>query len=74
MLGTVVQLVTTSFTSKEAVNEIAAFYKNKSTKGFDLGLAQSLDNVRAKASWVERDAQDVRAWLSERGFLKKGKL
>ena len=73
MLGTVVQLVTNSFTSKEAVNEIEQFYKNKSTKGFDQGLAQSLDNVRAKANWIERDAQDVRSWLSERGFLK-GKL
>jgi aminopeptidase 2 len=73
MLGSVVQLVTNSFTSKEAVNEIEAFFKDKSTKGFDQGLAQSLDNVRAKASWIERDAHDVRAWLSERGFLK-GKL
>jgi aminopeptidase 2 len=73
MLGTVVQLVTNSFTSKEAVSEIEQFFKNKSTKGFDQGLAQSLDNVRAKANWIERDAQDVRAWLSERGFLK-GKL
>lgn len=73
MLGTVVQLVTNSFTSQEAVNEIEAFFKDKSTKGFDQGLAQSLDNVRAKANWIERDAHDVRAWLSERGFLK-GKL
>jgi aminopeptidase 2 len=73
MLGTVVQLVTNSFCSKEAVDEIEAFFKETSTKGFDQGLAQSLDAVRAKASWIERDAQDVRQWLSERGFLK-GKL
>ena len=73
MLGTVVQIVTSCFTSKEAVEEIEKFFSDKSTKGFDQGLAQSLDTVRAKANWVERDAHDVRNWLSERGFLK-GKL
>jgi aminopeptidase 2 len=73
MLGSVVQIVTNSFCSKEAVVEIEQFFKDKSTKGFDQGLAQSLDAVRAKANWIERDAQDVRTWLSERGFLK-GKL
>lgn len=73
MLGSVVQIVTNSFTSTEAISEIQEFFKDKSTKGFDQGLAQSLDSVKAKASWLERDAQDVRAWLAERGYLK-GKL
>jgi aminopeptidase 2 len=73
MLSSVVQIVTSSFTSKEAVADIEAFFKEKSTKGFDQALAQSLDSIRAKANWVERDAQDVRSWLGERGFLK-GKL
>jgi len=73
MLGSVVQIVTNSFTSAESVAEIEAFFKDKGTKGFDQGLAQSLDAVRAKASWLERDAQEVRSWLSERGYLK-GKL
>ena len=73
MLGTVIQILTQSNTSMEAVHEIEAFFKDKSTKGFDQALAQSLDAVRAKANWVERDAKDVRSWLGERGFLK-GKL
>jgi aminopeptidase 2 len=73
MLGSVVQIVTNSFSSKASVEEIEKFFKDKSTKGFDQGLAQSLDAVRAKANWVERDAGEVRSWLSERGFFK-GKL
>ena len=73
MLASVVQIITSSFTTKEAVQEIENFFADKSTKGFDQGLAQSLEAVRAKANWLERDAQDVRSWLSERGFLK-GKL
>jgi aminopeptidase 2 len=73
MLSSVVQIVTGSFCSKESVKEIESFFQDKSTKGFDQGLAQSLDSVRAKANWLERDGQDVRNWLAERGFLK-GKL
>jgi len=73
MLGSVVQIVTNSFCSKASVEEIEKFFRDKSTKGFDQGLAQSLDAVRAKANWVERDAGEVRSWLSERGFFK-GKL
>ena len=73
MLGNIVQIVTNSFCSKASVEEIEQFFKHKSTKGFDQGLAQSLDAVRAKSNWVERDAGEVRSWLSERGFFK-GKL
>jgi aminopeptidase 2 len=54
----------------EAVEEIQQFFKDKSTKGFNQALAQSLDSVRVKANWVERDSQEVRHWLSKRGFFK----
>jgi aminopeptidase 2 len=53
----------------EAVEEIEKFFNDKTTKGFDRRLAQSLDEVRVKASWIERDANDVKTWLSQRGFL-----
>ena len=73
MLGNIVQIVTKSFTSTANVEEIENYFKDKSRKGFDQSLAQSLDAIRAKANWVERDAGEVRSWLSERGFFK-GKL
>jgi aminopeptidase 2 len=73
MLGAVVQIVTGSFTSNQSVEEIENFFKDKSIKGFNQGLAQSLDAIRAKANWIERDGQEVRTWLSDRGFFK-GKL
>ena len=73
LLASVVQIVTNNFTSMESVEEIEKFFKDKNTKGFNQGLAQSLDAVRAKANWIERDGQDVRSWLSDRGYFK-GKL
>jgi len=70
MLGSVVQIVTNGFTTAEAIEEVQEFFKDKSTKGFDQGLAHSLESVKAKANWVERDSKDVRAWLAERGYMK----
>ncbi|KAI3478936.1 hypothetical protein L1887_59057 [Cichorium endivia] len=33
------------------------------------GLSQGLDAVRARARWVERDAEDVKQWLQANGYL-----
>ena len=73
MLGSVVQIVTNGFSNLDDVEEIEQFFKDISTRGFNQGLAQSLESVKAKANWVARDGQDVRTWLSDRGFFK-GKL
>ena len=76
MLGTVISMITSNFTTKAQAQEVAAFFKDKSVKGFDRALAQSMDAVAAKASWVERDQADVREWLRANGYLaaEKGRL
>lgn len=70
MLGSVVQIVTNNFTSKEAIEDIQKFFGERSTKGFDQGLAQSLDGIRAKVAWLERDREDVMVWLEKNGYKK----
>ena len=69
MLGSVVQICTSGFTKQEQIESIHMFFSAKNTKGFDQGLAQSLDSVRAKASWLDRDRDDVSAWLKENGYM-----
>lgn len=69
MLGSVVSLCTSSFTSEEQVKDIEAFFKERSTKGFDQSLAQSFDAIRAKEGWLKRDRKDVEAWLKEKKYL-----
>ncbi|PNS17873.1 Aminopeptidase 2 [Sphaceloma murrayae] len=69
MLGSVVSLCTSSFTSEAQIKEIDAFFKERSTKGFDQSLAQSFDAIRAKEGWLKRDRTDVEAWLKEKKFL-----
>jgi aminopeptidase 2 len=70
MLGTVVQLCIGGFTRTEHIKMIEGFFEEKSTRGFDRTLAQALDAIKARASWVERDGEDVKAWLKENEYLQ----
>jgi aminopeptidase 2 len=70
MLSSVVSITTSCFTHRDHVEDIEAFFKNKSTKGFDMALSQSLDSINAKAAWVVRDSEDVNAWLKEHKYLQ----
>ncbi|KAH8587060.1 peptidase family M1-domain-containing protein [Bisporella sp. PMI_857] len=63
MLGMLVQICTSSYTSAEKVADIEKFFHDKSKKGYDQSLAQSLDAIRAKSAWLERDRDDVTAWV-----------
>lgn len=68
MLGSMVALCTSSFTSKEDIKRIEEFFSKKSTKGFEMGLAQSLESIQAKAAWLERDRADVSGWVKGHGY------
>lgn len=69
MLGSVVSICTSSFTHPDQMKDIEDFFGKKSTKGFDQSLAQSLDAIRAKSKWIQRDGEDVKKWLQENGYL-----
>ncbi|KAJ5721327.1 uncharacterized protein N7483_009261 [Penicillium malachiteum] len=70
MLGTVVQLTTASFCTQAQLDEVKAFFDAKDTKGYDRAVEQSLDAIRAKVSWVERDNKDVESWLDQNKYLQ----
>lgn len=71
MLGSVVSIATSGFTSEAKIEEIKKFFSTRDTKGFDQGLAQSLDTIKSKSQWVKRDNEDVKTWLTQQGFYKK---
>ena len=48
---------------------VSEFFNGKDRKGFERALGQSLDSVRAKSSWLERDGGDVKAYLEKQGYL-----
>ncbi len=69
MLGSIVQICTSGFTTEEQLKEMRQFFDGRSTKGFDRALEQSSDSIRAKASWLARDRTDVEGWLGAHGYL-----
>jgi aminopeptidase 2 len=69
MLSNVVSISTSSFTHREHIEDVKAFFAEKSTKGFDMSLDQSIDSISAKAAWLERDSEDVKQWLKEHKYL-----
>lgn len=68
MLGSLVSIFTSSFTTKEQLEKVEGFFAGKSTAGFEMSLAQSLDAIRSKISYLERDREDVKAWLKSNGY------
>ncbi|KAF7877588.1 hypothetical protein EAF04_001263 [Stromatinia cepivora] len=70
MLGTMVTICTSGFTGEQNLKRVEEFFSKRDTKGFDQGLAQSLDSIRAKSAWVERDREDVKAWVEANTQVK----
>lgn len=68
MLGTGVQLVMSALGTSEHLNDAQAFFSSKENAEIDMYLAQSLDALKAKIAWVERDRVDVAAWLEKNGY------
>ncbi|KAK4560957.1 Aminopeptidase 2 mitochondrial [Recurvomyces mirabilis] len=69
MMGSVVSMGTSSFTHDDQRKDIEAFFDKVGTKGFERNLAQSVDAIKAKTGWLERDGEDVKQWLKENKYL-----
>ena len=74
MLSSVVSICVAGFTRQSQLEDVEGFFRKVDKKGFDRSLEQSCDSVRAKSGWLERDGEDVGRWLTEKGYLEKGKL
>ncbi|OJJ42425.1 hypothetical protein ASPZODRAFT_77027 [Penicilliopsis zonata CBS 506.65] len=68
LFGMVVGLCTSGFTTDEQREQVQRFFQDKACDLFDKALQQSLDEVRMKARWVQRDAEEVKRWLHREGY------
>ncbi|KAM3442840.1 hypothetical protein NHJ13734_002164 [Beauveria thailandica] len=69
LLGGVVAITTGGATKPEQLAKIEAFFADKNTSAFDQTLNQVKDSIRAKIAWLDRDRDDVAAWVKENGYL-----
>lgn len=56
------------FASHQTLDEMEKFFADKDTAGYDKGLAAIKDTVSGNAAYVERDGENVLAWLKEHGY------
>ncbi|KAL9028297.1 MAG: hypothetical protein Q9196_003321 [Gyalolechia fulgens] len=57
-----------NFASHEKEREIARFFEEKDTKGYDRGLMQVSDTIRGNANYKERDERLTLEWLQAHGY------
>ncbi|KAG0265873.1 Aminopeptidase 2 mitochondrial [Actinomortierella ambigua] len=69
LLGNIVKSGIGRFASNERADECEAFFKERNATDVTRPVAQSVETVRSNAKWVARDTEDVRQWLSSKGYL-----
>jgi len=69
VLDRFVQCSLSGFTNTGAVDEMETFFADKDTKSFDRTLATVKDKVRGRAAYREREAEGLKVWLKENGYL-----
>ncbi|KAG0273411.1 Aminopeptidase 2 mitochondrial [Linnemannia exigua] len=69
LLGNIVKAGVGRFTSEEMAKDCEKFFEGKKVNDISRPIAQSLEVIRSNAKWVARDAEDVREWLSSKGYL-----
>lgn len=69
LLGGVVAITTSGASKPEQLARIEAFFADKNTSAFDQTLNQVKDTVRARIAYLDRDREDVAAWVKDNGYL-----
>ncbi|PVU93111.1 hypothetical protein BB561_003451 [Smittium simulii] len=64
-LGTMLKICAGEYSSFEMADKIEKFLSTKETSKFGRAMEQTLEKIRARASWLERDREDVNSWLSD---------
>jgi aminopeptidase N len=57
------------YADEKIADEIAEFFKDKDTRGYNKGLEVIDDTIRSYAKYAKRDEKVVREWLAANGYL-----
>ncbi|XP_049847916.1 puromycin-sensitive aminopeptidase-like [Schistocerca gregaria] len=64
LLSRLIEYSTRNFSSFSKAEEIERFFLTHKANGIDRTVSQSLEKIRASASWFKRDSVSVSAWLN----------
>jgi aminopeptidase 2 len=52
-----------NLTTQKDIDRITSFFESKDCSKFEMSLKQTVDNIRASMSWLQRSKKDVASWL-----------
>lgn len=65
ILGVVLDALST----EEQIVDVKAYFKSRDSSAYQQVLEQKVEGMEIRRCWAERDAEDVKAWLSSHGYL-----
>lgn len=71
MQCTILGVVLDGLNTRDQVDDVKAYFANRDTKNYSQLLSQKLEKMEICRRWVEHDADDVKAWLENHGYLEK---
>lgn len=69
ILPSMITLGVRGFTKPEDLAAVEEFFSTRKHKGYERSLSQAIDVVNSKISWLGRDREDVKQWLSDNKYL-----
>lgn len=63
-LGLLIKAATQYFNTEEKADEIEQFFAKNKFLGADRAVQQSLERIRSSASWLSRDGESIKVYLS----------
>ncbi|RDW60627.1 hypothetical protein BP6252_12010 [Coleophoma cylindrospora] len=66
--GRVISLFTAKLCSREQWQDVRDFFQHQNTEQYKTYLEISLNKILGRAVWVERDRDEVHAWLLKNGY------
>lgn len=65
MLRYLIEYSFTGLSAEKDYQDIVEFFKDKDTSKYSQALAQVLESIRTKISWIDRSTDDMRKWLEK---------
>lgn len=53
----------------EQISDVRDYFEGRDSKEYHHVLKQKLEGMEVRRRWAERDAEDVKSWLSSQGYM-----
>ena len=63
LLGQMIEGIISSFASENEAQEIESFFAARPLPEVSRRIEQSIEHIRTRARWIERDGKEIESWL-----------